>query len=367
MKMKRIISLLIVLMLLLTACNSNKLTMYRETTFDVGFSTPFTLMLYTESEEEFLEHFENMKEQVRFYNDHFDTFKDYEGVNNLKTVNDNAGIKPVKVDPVVIELLEEAQSWAVKTDLLFDPTLGSVLEIWHEYRERGIELNREGKFGPSPSLEELEEANKSIGWEFVEIDKEASTVYITNKETSIDIGAIAKGWAVEKVAQKLEADGIQHGIVNGGGNVRLIGSKLGANWSVGITNPDGIQEDSLLSVVFDQDMSVVTSGDYERYFIDDQGRHQNHLVNPKTLQPAVYSRSVTITVKDSGMADVLSTVFSMVELKDAEALMKKLDIPDLGLVFIKDKIEADDYGFNHLEKDGKHIYYNDVIKDHLKK
>ncbi len=368
--MKKIIKLLIITVISLTliSCsNKDKLTLYRDTTFNVGFNTPFTLMLYTESQEKFDEYFEIMQETVREYNDLFDIYNNYPGINNIKTINDNAGIEKVEVDPLIIELLLESKKYSDLTNDLFNPTLGSVLTIWHDAREEGKSLNEIGEYGKSPSQEILEEARAHVGWQFVEIDEVNNTVYINNPKTSLDVGAIAKGWAVERVANKMEDLGIEYGIVNGGGNVRLIGSKYNEGpWSVGVTNPDSTKDESIMSLHFAEDMSVVTSGDYERYFIDEDKNQQHHLISPITLQPTRESRSVTITIKDSGVADVLSTAFSMLNLEDAKELENKLNYESLGLIFVKNEKEENDFGYNYLEKDGKHIYYNDKIKDHTK-
>ncbi len=367
--MKRILNLAMIVTLLITlvACDTNKIELYRETTFTVGFNTPFTLMLYTKSQEDFDEHFKDMQEEVSYYNQLFDIYNEYTGVNNIKTINDNAGIEPIEVDPILIEMLTDAQDWLPKTEGLFNPSLGPVLKIWHDAREKGMALNRENKFGPSPNQETLEAANEFVGWEYVEIDREKNTVYLTDKNASLDVGSIAKGWAVEKAAQSLEKKGIEYGIVNGGGNVRLIGSKNGENWTVGITNPESKEDKALMSLNFDESMSVVTSGDYERFFIDEDGNQQHHLIDPRTLQPTRDSRSVTITTKDSGVADIISTAFAMSTLEESKKFEEKFNIDDLGLVFVKTEKEDETFGYHYEEVDGLHVYYNEQIKDHIKK
>ncbi len=200
---KKIISI-ITLLLLLSGCKSNKLTLYRDVSFDVGFNTPFTLMLYTKDQQEFDEYFEIMKDEVRYMNSLFDIYNDYEGVNNIKTINDNANIKPVKVDPLIIDLLILSKQLSSETDYLFDPTMGAVLKIWHDAREAGMALNRENKYGKSPEYEILVSASEYVGWKYIEIDEANQTVFINNENAALDVGAIAKGYAVERVAQILE-------------------------------------------------------------------------------------------------------------------------------------------------------------------
>lgn len=351
----------------LFACNKSSLTQYKETTFDVGFNTPFTLIAFVDSQETFDQLFEEMQDEVRVMNKYYDIYNEYEGVNNIRTINKMAGIEPVRVDREIIDLLEEAKVYTEKTEGKFNPTLGAVLEVWHEAREKGMEANRNNKPGISPSQKILEEANNFVGWQFVEIDKEASTVYLNDKRAALDLGAIAKGFAVEMAARSLEEKGVEHGVVNGGGNVRTIGTKGDDTpWVVGITNPDSVNNTSVLSLGFDDSMSIVTSGDYERFFVDEDGNKQHHLIDTKTLQPARLSRSITITTKDSTLADILSTAYSMTPLDDVLAFNEKLGIDDLGLVWVFD-VKQDNQDFKFIEVDGKFVYYNDVIEENIYK
>ena len=367
MKKTTIISLILLLLISLSGCSGEKLEQYKETTFDVGFNTPFTLIAYTDSQEKFDELFQEMKSDVRIMNSLFDIYATYDGVNNIKTINDNAGISPVKVDQQIIDILLQSKIYTDKTDGKFNPTMGPVLKIWHKAREAGIAANQENKPGISPSQAELEAANEYVGWQYVEIDEVNSTVYLNHKEAALDLGAIAKGYAVEKVAQSMQDKGVKYGVVNGGGNVKTIGTKLdNVPWVVGVTNPDNINNASVIYLGFNDSMSIVTSGDYERYFIDEDGNHQHHLIDSKTLQPARISRSITITTKNSTLADILSTAYSMTSLQQAKIFTEKLAIDDLGLVWIFDtKQENED--FNLIEVDGKYVYYNDIIKENIYK
>lgn len=363
---KNILSIILITLLIsLLGCSQNKLSQYKETTFDVGFNTPFTMIAFADSQESFDQLFDEMKDEVREMHKLYDIYNNYDGINNVKTINDQAGIEKVKVDPLIIDLLVLAKSYATETDYKFDPTLGPILEIWHQARERGIELNKKDKPGISPSEEMLLDAYQYVGWHFVEIDEAASTVYLNDKRASLDVGAIAKGYAVEKVADSLEKKGVEHGVVNGGGNVKTIGTKIDEEpWVVGVTNPDQDNNKSVLSLAFDESMSIVTSGDYERYFVDEDGNHQHHLIDSKTLQPARISRSITITTENSTLADVLSTAYSMTTLDEAKEFTKQLNVKDLGLVWVFDEKQDND-DFEYIEAEGKFVYYNDVIKANI--
>ena len=152
------------------------------------------------------------------------------------------------------------------------------------------------------------------------IDEEASTVQITDPETRLDVGAIAKGYAVEQVCREAPA-GL---LVSVGGNVRATGPKAdGQPWVVGIQSPDGDGEDFLHTLELSQG-SVVTSGDYQRYYTVDGVRY-HHIIDPDTLLPAAYWRSVTIVCADSGLADALSTALFTLPQEEGQALLNRWD------------------------------------------
>lgn len=182
-----------------------------------------------------------MKQLFLHYNALFDVYNDYDGLNNIKTINDNAGIEPVSVDPEIIELLKTAKEFYDLSNGEFDVTMGAVLKIWHTYREEGIALNNEGQLGKVPPLAELESAKACTGWDKVEIDEIAGTVYLNQGCASLDVGGIAKGFAAGKVQQKLIEAGLVHGTVDAGGNICTINDKPGGQqWRVG--HPQSIRQ-----------------------------------------------------------------------------------------------------------------------------
>ena len=195
--------------------------------------------------------------------------------------------------------------------------MGSVLSLWHEAREAGI---NDPEHAALPDRAALEEATLHTDFSSVIIDEAASTVQITDPETRLDVGAIAKGYAVEQVCRQAPA-GL---LVSVGGNVRATGPKAdGQPWVVGVQSPDGDGEEFLHTLELSQG-SVVTSGDYQRYYTVDGVRY-HHIIDPDTLWPADYFTAVTILCPDSGLADCLSTGVFCMPLEEGMALIESLD------------------------------------------
>ncbi len=320
------ILLCILLILSLGGCKKEDetYTLLNKTNLDCGFDTLCRLDAYVKDEAEFDTYYEKMVALFSYYNDLFDIYNDYEGLNNLKTINDNAGIAPVSVDPLIIEMIDLAKELNDLSEGAFDITDGAILKVWHEYRDRGKIENNNGNYGAIPSQDELDAKEDLHGFEYIEIDRENNTVFISDPDVSLDVGGIAKGFAAEKVAQELEAIGLKYGSVNAGGNQRLIGTKPdGTGFNVGIQDPRG---NGLIAVVNDQSaVSVVTSGDYQNYYIGQGDIRYAHIIDPKTNWPATYYYSVSVVCKDSGLADCLSTAFFVLDYEDGLELIEKVN------------------------------------------
>lgn len=324
--MKKKILTLLTLLLALSACSSKnedpEYGRYSNTSITSGFDTTMTLLAYTESEEAFNTYFEMLKDTFWEYHIQFDIYNKYEGINNLKTINDNAGIEPVKVDDVIIQLLLEAKKYTEISDY-FDITFGAVFKVWHNYREKGIELNSQGELGPVPTIEELEAAAQYVGWEYVEINEDNNTVFITKEGVSLDVGAIAKGYATEMVARKLEAAGLKYAIVSGGGNIRTIGKKVDQPWLIGIQEPSlAVDTPSVEVFSLETSTSVVTSGDYQRTYTGTDNITYSHLINPNTLFPETHFRSVSVITENSTLADILSTSLFMMNYEEGQKFVE---------------------------------------------
>ena len=176
------------------------------------------------------------------------------------------------------------------------------------------------------------------------IDEEASTVFLPDPDMSLDVGSIAKGYATEMVCRKLEEDGLTKALVSVGGNVRAIGSKGDESlWKVGIQNPDLSSQTRYLHTVGLEDMSLVTSGSYQRFYTVDQ-KNYHHIIHPELLMPWDEYDSVSILCGDSGMADCLSTAVFNMEFEDGKALIEAMDQVEAMWIF-KDGREEYSSGF----------------------
>lgn len=349
--MRRIIALLIAVFIVvstLSGCqiiNRNeysKYNKYSDTFFD-AFDTLTQFIGYTKSEEEFKGYFE--KVHLRFQELHklYDIYNTYEGINNIKTINDNAGIAPVKVDKDIINLILFAKDWNRRTNGQTNIAMGSVLSIWHDYREAGRSDPEAAKL---PPMEALQKAAMHTDIDKVIVDTENSTVFLADKEMSLDVGAVAKGYATEIVAQEIMADGLESGMISAGGNIRALGKPYDGvreRWGIGIQNPDKATAandlSNLLDIIFLNNASVVSSGDYERYYIVN-GKRYHHLIDPETLMPGEFYRAVTIVTEDSGAADALSTAIFLMPYEESRAFVEALEGVEAVWVMKDGRVEA---------------------------
>ncbi len=286
------------------------------------FDTVTSMVGYAEDEDTFTDYAQELKQELETYHKLYDIYHEYEGMNNLKTINDQAGVEPVKVDEKIIDMLGEAIEMYGQTGGKVNIAMGSVLSVWHDYREAGL---ADPEHASLPSMEELKAAAEHMDITKVQIDHENSTVYLADPDMSLDVGAIGKGYAAEMACKKLKEEGLQNALVSVGGNVRAIGAKAGGEkWKVGIQNPDLSSEEQYLYRLEIEDMSLVTSGTYQRFY-QVEGKRYHHIINPDTLTPWDRYESVSILCEDSGLADALSTAVFNMEPEEGKALVESLE------------------------------------------
>jgi len=307
-------------LLLLSGCVVPVETQYKSTYLDL-FDTVSQIVGYDTDQEAFVEFSGQVKAGLAEYHALYDIYHD-EAVVSIKTVNDNAGIQPVVVDRRIIDLLLESREIYDITEGKTNIALGAVLEIWHTYREAGLEDPENAEL---PPMEALEEAANHVDIDDIIIDEEASTVYLRDPLMSLDVGAVAKGFAAERAAESIEASGRTGVLLSIGGNVRAIGVKPdGSAWNVAIQNPDLESDQTSLFTLSIDNLSVVTSGSYQRYYTVD-GVKYNHIIDPETLMPTTYFIGISVVTADSGLADGLSTALFCIPLEEGRALVASLD------------------------------------------
>jgi len=331
---KLIVFILVISTVMLSCSCDTKVEDRYETSFLDLFDTVTTIAGYSKDNDEFTKYSQIIYDELNEYNKLFDIYNDYDGINNIKTINDNAGIKAVKVDQKIIDLLEFSKTMYEKTDGKVNVAYGDVLSLWHDYREAGI---ADPDHAELPDMADLKQRAEHTDISKMIIDETASTVYLEDSEMSLDVGAVAKGYATELVAKDAQAAGFVNGMLSVGGNVRTIGGKFNDKgevipWSVGIQNPDLTSSDTTLHVLNITDGSLVTSGIYERYYTVD-GKQYHHIIDPETLMPATYYVSVSIVCPDSGIADALSTSVFNMPYSEASTLIENTDDVEAMWVF----------------------------------
>lgn len=326
---KKILCLFIILgqLVVLASCLNNldgndveESKVYQSVNFSY-FDTVSYIYSYSKDEQTiFTEKANKAFELLGEYHKLFDIYYEYSGVTNLCTINKMAGGEPLVVDQKLIDFLKYAKEIYTLTNGETNVMLGSVLKIWHDARTTASEKPAEKYV---PELTALQEAAQYTSIDLLEINDENNTVRIADAKARIDVGALGKGYATEKVAQLLAEMGCNSYVLNIGGNIRIIGTKHdGTGWNTGIKNPFGTSAYSLYLNI--SDTSCVTSGDYERYFTY-EGKKYHHIIDKDTLMPAEYFSSITILVKDSGLADALSTALFAMPYEQGRALVDSLE------------------------------------------
>ena len=310
--MKKFPLILLILGLLCTFCSCGEPRSFQYVDYTL-FDTVTTIVGYADTQKEFEYQAQKVCSQLQTYHRLFDIYQDYEGLPNLKTVNDQAGVAPVEVDSAVLELLEDCQEYWRLTGHKVNPGMGSLLSIWHEARKQALEIPESAKI-PEETARLL--AKKHMDLQNMKLNFENHTVFLTDPQMKLDVGAIAKGWALQKISQQAPAGML----ISVGGSVCATGPKPdGSPWTVGIQDPDG---KGYLRTVKLSKGAIATSGDYQRFFEVD-GKQYHHIIDPDTTLPSEYWRSVTVISADSGLADVLSTALFLLPRAQGQALLER--------------------------------------------
>lgn len=330
--------LIFLISVLIFSCFNNKEKVYTETV-DGLFDTVHVISGYDKSEQEF-------KKKVKFYQEEMEklhklytSYEDFQGINNISTINENAGIKPVKVDRNIIDLLKDTLERNKEISNKVNIAAGNVIDLWDKAK-------MEGKL---PEQSELEKMQKCAKTENIVIDEQNSTVFIKERCTKLNLGAVAKGYAVEQVTKKMEKAGMTSFIISAGGNVKVVGKRkipkkeseitdlksCKDQFCIGIalplyndnnidkSNPYNNGKNDYLAKIATENMSIVTTGNYQRYFVMDN-KVYGHVINLETLKPEDSFTSVSVITEDSGLADFMSTTLFLLSYEEGKALIEKM-------------------------------------------
>jgi len=303
---------------------SNKLDLYSKDLFYMD--TYINVKFYSDNKNKANSIMEGIDSIYHEYHELTDRYNSYDGINNVYYINHNdSKDKEIVLDSRLYNMIE--YSYSFNNDL-FDINMGGVIDVWKKYRDKGEGI---------PSIDELKKANKRNEILLLGDNK------IRNNHPNIDLGGVSKGYTTQVVSDYLRDNGIKYFIINAGGNVSC-GEAYGKdNYKIGIQSPDG---NGIIGVVKGTNISVVTSGGYERnYFYD--GHMYHHIISPKTLFPTEYMKSVTVVSTDSGLADILSTTLFLMDVDNGLEFLKNYDAE--AIFILNDNSIVKSEGFSKYE------------------
>lgn len=308
MKYKRLTALLSASILLLSGCSG--LPRERSQTYtDTLFDTVISVQIFDSVDEDVLKGCEKL---CKKYDSMFSNKIEDSEISRINS----AGGNPVEVSKETIKLIKKGIYYSEMSDGVFDITIAPVSNLW--------DFKAETPLVPSP--EAIAEAVSHVNYENIIIRD--NTVKLTDPHAGIDLGAIAKGYIADRIKDYLEEEGVRHAMINLGGNVLAMGSKLdGSDYNIGIQKPFDETGEPITSVKI-SDKSVVTSGIYQRYFKAD-GKIYHHILEPNTGHPCENNLySVTILTDSSLTADALSTTCFLLGYDRGMKLINQLDNVD---------------------------------------
>jgi len=298
-----------------------------------SFDTFFVITAYCESKPLFdaalMAAADSFSEMDKLYN----RFEYSPEIVNIAYINRHAHQRETAIAEDLFSLLHYGIDGVKRTEGKVSPTFGAVSSVWYDEIKKG-------KGAKLPDERQLTEAAEHISLDLMKLDEDKKTVNLLSDQAMIDAGAFAKGYAVEKVSHMLAKMGVNRAAISGGGNIKALDPPNGeAYWKIGIQNPDGaIFENNKAEIsVKLVNQAVATSGDYQRYFWH-EGKRYHHLIDPKTLYPADYFRSVTVVCSSAADADLFSTALFVSNLESGKQMAEQ---EELAVLWIKDKSEKE--------------------------
>lgn len=244
---------------------------------------------------------------------------DYKSDSQISEVNRDAFNRPVKVSQSTFEVLQKSIEFSRLTDGAFDITVGPLVELYR----------LSGQNGATPGPEQIAQAKLKVGYEKLELDEQNLTVKFSVDQMKLDLGGIAKGYAIDKAVEAMKQKGAIGGMVDVGGDIRCFGSPPSGSqqWRIGLQDPsdatDFANKDKILLILHLTDAAIATSGDYRRFTLIDDKKY-SHIFNRTTGKSADDFSSVTVISENATDADALATALSIMELEKGLALIEQL-------------------------------------------
>lgn len=315
-------------LLMLSGCSKNiniesKSMFYMDTYIEVKLYD-----VDKESADKVLNHIDDMYSK---YHKLTDRYNSYDNIKNIYYLNNELKMNEfVEIDSKLSDLIKYGIDMYSKTDGYVDIAIGNVVDVWKNYRDKGTGV---------PTKYELMDSG-SVNIDDIKLE---GNIYTKTSDVKLDLGAIAKGYVTELVGKYLEKEGYNKYLINAGGNIKVGDKYKEGKYKVGIETP--FDTSKVYKIINIENTSVVTSGSYQRYY-EYNGVNYNHIINPKTLFPENYTKSVTIITKDSGLADVLSTYLFLLPIDDGIKYINSLS--NVEAIWYADKIYYSD-GFDEYE------------------
>ncbi len=310
MQYPRAVAALLVILVLLAACGRSDPERVRETAFLLGTAVTITVQDHRGAGEAIQRAFDRTRE-IQDKMSANDTAYD---TTEIIRVNRYAGNRPVAVSEETFFVVLEALRFAELTGGAFDPTVLPLFRLWGMGTEDAA----------VPPIEEILEVLEFVDYEAVELDPEQRTVYLTRPGMALDLGGIAKGYAVNEAGRVLREAGVRHAILDYGGDIVTIGTRPDDTpWRIGVQHPNG-RRGQFLGILESTDESVVSSGAYERYFTQN-GTRYHHIFDPETGYPSLAGlTSVTVVGADAATTDALSTAIFVMGLEEGLELIESI-------------------------------------------
>lgn len=300
--MKKLL-LIIMFIFIIVGCNKQEQIINRNLFY---MDTLINIKIYeadSKKANEVIDEIDKLYNRYQQLTDFYDSDSELYNINNQSTDEDS-----FPISKELYNLIQEGLNWYENSNGLLNINIGELSEIWHNFRNKKIDF---------PNKELLDSANTDI--KNIQL---LDNNYIKNTNPNIDLGAITKGYVTEIAGKYLEEKGFDYYIINAGGNVK-VGKSYKGYYTIGIASP--INQNENFKVLKAENVSVVTSGSYERFYEYD-GQLYHHIIDPNTKYPANYVKSVTVIGKDSGQCDALSTILFLMDVDNGKEFIKNYDV-----------------------------------------